>query len=70
MDEYAIEQPVVDRRDDKTSFQQLRREIYVGIPKYGCWNLKIEYILDKSTRMRQTKKKTDSAATMQRTTNQ
>ena len=65
MDEYAIEQPTVDRRDDK-----LRREIYVGIPKYGCWNLKIEYILDKSTRIRQTKKKTDFAPTMQRTTNQ
>ena len=30
------------------SFQQLRREITVGIPRYGVWNLKIEDILDKS----------------------
>ena len=30
------------------SFQWLRREITVDVPKHGCWNLKIEDIQDKS----------------------
>ena len=74
MEEYAIEQPMVDRRDDKK----------LSIAKKGdhswytkTWGLKSKnsgqdhltrWTTLGSTRIRQTKKKTGSPATMQRTT--